>query len=185
MYSGPLIVSIPPKCSIVCFKFLTYAFDVVGNNRVWLDHTNQQNPGTCVTGMGWAGVMNAQPAPAPAATRGTNPYRFTNPWHSLVPAMWNNGPHFKLINPVFNLIQVLYYFNQLFMPCYMLHNLFIWQVVHHTLNRKLRVHFGWLRHFFQDFGSKTRPFRACYMLHLLHLFSSLGPVTHYMNNQLK
>ena len=42
------------------------------------------------------------------------------------------------------------------MPCYALHILFIWQVVHVTLNRKLRVHFGYLGRFFEDFG----PFQA-------------------------
>ena len=53
-----------------------------------------------------------------------------------------------------------------------LHILFIWQVVHITLNRKLRVHFGCLGRFFWDFGLKTHPFTPRYALHLLLLFGS-------------
>ena len=51
---------------------------------------------------------------------------------------------------------LLYYSDRLFMPCYALHILFIWQVVHVTLNRKLRVHFGYLGRFFGPFQAPLR-----------------------------
>ena len=46
--------------------------------------------------------------------------------------------------------------------CYTLHILFIWQVVHGALNRKLRVHFGCLGRFLEILDPKTHPFRPCY-----------------------
>jgi hypothetical protein len=83
---------------------------------------------------------------------------------------------------------ILYYFDQVFRPCYMLHIEFIWQGVQLlfgaakvTLNRELRVHVGHLGRIFRDFRPKTDYFRPCYALQNAKVFSSVTPVTRYMN----
>jgi hypothetical protein len=64
---------------------------------------------------------------------------------------------------------LLYYFDQVFRPCYTLHIEFMWEGVQLlfgavTLNRELRVHFGHLGRIFRDFRPKTDYFRPCYAL---------------------
>ena len=80
-------------------------------------------------------------------------------------------------------INISYHSDRLFMPCYTLHMLFIWQVVHGTLNRKLRVHFGCLGRFSWDVdqkrGTTTLVTNLTKVVCAHHKLTFSGPVTRY------
>jgi hypothetical protein len=78
-----------PRCSWILTEGSLWAVTPVSCRGGWCSVVEShvfQNPrktakplGTHVTGAGYAGVTNTQPAPTPVTTRDANPHGFVNP----------------------------------------------------------------------------------------------------------